>query len=401
MRILFSAAIILFQAFALSGQSLSGMWEGALSQEGKAADFVYRLEIRQDGAAVSGASYSASPDGKAYARFTVTGIVQDNQIIIQEIEQFEPAEPRWCLKYMTLQLTENGADRSLAGAWKASGCTPGKISLKFVGGPGPTIVEKELPFEFAGQWTGHLSQSDRDYGFYFEMNLEERPNGTSYIVSEENGGAATHILNWSLDKPLQRIAFTESEIREKTNPRWRWCIKTGTLDFRREQHRYVLEGKWSGHIEGYTQQTGPCASGKIYLEKPILTQTEQIPGKEFPSYEGPNQRKVKVARVLEVKNKNIRIRVWDNGVVDGDVLTLFLNGEQILRNYRVSKTKRSIPVQLKEENNILILHADDLGDIPPNTVAVSVDDGESEQVIILSSNLKESGAVLIKQFRID
>jgi hypothetical protein len=34
-------------------------------------------------------------------------------------------------------------------------------------------------------------------------------------------------------------------------------------------------------------------------------------------------------------------------------------------------------------------------------VAVSIDDGEREQVIIVSSNLEESGAVMIKQFKVD
>lgn len=45
----------------------------------------------------------------------------------------------------------------------------------------------------------------------------------------------------------------------------------------------------------------------------------------------------------------------------------------------------------------MVLHADDLGDISPNTVAVSIDDGQREQVIIVSSNLAESGALMIRK----
>jgi len=58
-------------------------------------------------------------------------------------------------------------------------------------------------------------------------------------------------------------------------------------------------------------------------------------------------------------------------------------------------------IKLEKKTNYLILHAEDLGDITPNTVAVSVDDGVKEQRIILSSNLRESGAVMIRQFQID
>ena len=49
--------------------------------------------------------------------------------------------------------------------------------------------------------------------------------------------------------------------------------------------------------------------------------------------------------------------------------------------------------------NLLILHAENLGDLPPNTIAVSLDDGSSEQLIIMNANLEESGAILIQAFR--
>ena len=103
----------------------------------------------------------------------------------------------------------------------------------------------------------------------------------------------------------------------------------------------------------------------------------------------------------EVRSRDLYLRVWDNGTVDGDVVTLFLNGRRILHNFRVSKRKRVIPVTLEAANNFLILHAEDLGDIIPNTVAVSIDDGFKEQIIILSSNLAESGAVLIREVKVE
>ena len=59
--------------------------------------------------------------------------------------------------------------------------------------------------------------------------------------------------------------------------------------------------------------------------------------------------------------------------------------------------QRTFPIQLREESNFLIMHANDLGDIAPNTVALSIDDGVKEQRLIVSSNLAESGAVLIKE----
>jgi hypothetical protein len=80
---------------------------------------------------------------------------------------------------------------------------------------------------------------------------------------------------------------------------------------------------------------------------------------------------------------------------------LFLNGKMLLNKYRATRRKYEIPVTLEKPVNYLILHAINLGNITPNTVAVSVDDGRGEQIIMVSSTLKSSGAIMIREFRID
>lgn len=395
-----------FSVLSLSSysQQLSGEWEGILSQNGKEGDFYYLLKMEQDGDAVSGTSFSQTPDKKSSARFLVTGFWDGKQLILQEIQQVEPDQPSWCMKYATLTLSEdeNGIP-SLQGDWEAKGCTPGKLKLTQKVNILEELVEKEVPFTIDGKWTGKLEQSDRDYGFYFELMLDQAQTGQSYIVSEDNGGSANHQLDWTFNrggKEEQKLRFTETAVVVRTDEKWKWCIKSATLNLRREDHKYVLEGEWGGFIEGYSLETGPCASGRIFLEKPILTETFRKATVEAAQpYEDENKRKVKVGQVIEVKNEQLRIRVWDNGIVDGDIVTLFLNGQRILNNHRVTKVKRSIPVTLNRDNNFLILHAEDLGDISPNTVAVSIDDGLREQQIILSSNLRESGAILIKKIQ--
>ena len=397
-------ALAIFFYSASPAQDLTGQWEGILQQDGREDQFFYLLRISQDGKSISGNSFSRAESTNSEAYFSISGVWNGKELILQEIEQTKPKEPRWCLKYATLRLSDEGGVPKLEGKWKASGCTPGTLVLRKKEPGQDHFVEEEQPFTTAGKWTGHLAQSDREYGFFFEMVLDETKSGKSYIVSEDNGGSAFHNLEWTFmelgeDRYFQ---FVESEVAERTDEKWKWCIKSGELQLRREAHQYVLEGSWKGYIEGFDMESGPCASGTVYLEKPILTQKiKQEAAKEFDPYQHESKRSVKVSRVIEVQNATIRVRVWDNGTVDGDVVTLFLNGDQLLENYRVSKRKWSKPIKLNQENNFLILHAEDLGDISPNTVAVSIDDGVEDHIIILSSNLRESGAILIKQFNLN
>lgn len=405
-KIMKRAFIYLFVFFAgavsTNAQSINGQWQGALVQDGKQDTFSYVLDITMHAnGTVMGKSHSKR--GVAEAYFSITGVLQEGKLLLQEVEQLSPKSPQWCLKYITLQVSET----TLKGSWKADKCKPGSIALyrRALTTKQEKIVEKEKPFSLLGAWTGYLDQSDREYGFYFETNFEEEGRGTSFIVSEGNGGSATHELAWRLDGIDSTLRFQEQKVLSKTDTRWKWCIKKSNLTLTRKGDKYILQGPWSGYLEGHLQddQASRCADGNIYLEKPVeLFRTTQFLETTKPALDLATQsdRKIKLQRTIDVHNPTVKIRVWDNGTVDGDIATIFLNGSQILSNYRVTKTKRAIPVTLQEGVNVLVLHAVDLGEITPNTVAISVDDGVEEQTIILSSNLEESGALLVRQFKI-
>lgn len=397
----FLLLLLLLFTCALAAQDFSGQWQGILTQTNKTDTFFYQIDIRQNGTSIQGTSYSRSPNGKDVGKFELTGAWNGQQFVLQEIVQTEPLHGGWCLKYMLLQYTKKNDTEQLSGDWKSEGCSPGRIFLQRQGTNNSAFLSKEEPFTCAGRWTGQLSQSDRDYGFFYELNLTEEGSGQSNIVSEDNGGKAFHHLQWQFNPQDSLFTLTETAIASKTDPKWKWCIKSAQLRLARNTNVHILQGDWQGYLEGYTAETGKCASGKVYLEKPVETiEIQQFEQEKSAAYESETKRDVRVSRVVEVQKPTIRIKIWDSGVVDGDIITLFLNGKKIVDKYRVVKAKYAIPVTLAEDNNFLILHAEDLGDIPPNTIAVSVDDGITEQMLVLSSDLKTSGAILVKQFKI-
>lgn len=397
LRLIFIFTCLLINQISFSQTDFSGVWTGVVTQSSKKTGFFYQLNLTQNGSEVKGTSYSKTEDESKSGEFEVAGVVENGELLLQEINQLKPKDEKWCMKNLKLKKSDNKASIWVGGTWTATGCSPGKVRLERKRTEKIPIEKPSNDNSIYGNWAGSLSQSDRDYGFYFEINLDPNNVGTSFIVAEGNGGSCTHDMTWSLDR--NSFNFKENEIIRKEEPKWKWCIKSGSLSFREEANKYVMEGKWEGYIEGYTMETGACASGDLYLEKPIIRSQEEFQKTDMSMYEVEQNRDVKVARMLEVHSPNLKIKVWDNGIVDGDVLSLFLNGEMLFDNHRVTKTKRGINVELKEDTNLLILHAEDLGDIKPNTVAVSIHDGVKEQILILSSNLRESGAVMIKQFK--
>ena len=82
-------------------------------------------------------------------------------------------------------------------------------------------------------------------------------------------------------------------------------------------------------------------------------------------------------------------------MIDGDIISLNLNGKWILQNYTLEKEHKEIRVKLQAGTNYLVLHAHNLGIYSPNTAAVSLFDGKKTQTIVLESTLNASGTIQI------
>lgn len=108
-----------------------------------------------------------------------------------------------------------------------------------------------------------------------------------------------------------------------------------------------------------------------------------------------NGRKFVVQESMIVSNSSVKIMVWDKNRADGDEVSLYLNGELIIEKFTVTKTKKEIMLDLLPGKNIIVMHALNLGLIPPNTAALSINDGTTSRsrLITLVSTLKKSGAL--------
>lgn len=84
-------------------------------------------------------------------------------------------------------------------------------------------------------------------------------------------------------------------------------------------------------------------------------------------------RKVEIQDCYNSSARKVKLWYWDCGVEDNDTVSLNLNGTWILQNTRLTKEPKFIEVTLQSGENILSLYAHNLGDIPKNTAALSVE----------------------------
>ena len=106
------------------------------------------------------------------------------------------------------------------------------------------------------------------------------------------------------------------------------------------------------------------------------------------------KRDVEVQKVITVEAKILNLAVWDNERVDGDKISLSLNGKWILRNYEIVKEKHNFEIELiPGQVNQLVFFAENLGTIPPNTSAINIQYEGYNKTHIMRSNLDKSGSI--------
>lgn len=106
-------------------------------------------------------------------------------------------------------------------------------------------------------------------------------------------------------------------------------------------------------------------------------------------------RKVEKQTSLKVNSDELEIYIRDKGAVDGDIISLYLNGEWVLKEYTVKSTplKLKIKLNINYKNNYLVLYAHNLGKISPNTAQVSLYIDGKKINLSLTSDMEKSGAI--------
>jgi hypothetical protein len=110
------------------------------------------------------------------------------------------------------------------------------------------------------------------------------------------------------------------------------------------------------------------------------------------------ERESELIKEIICDNDSISITLYDNGVVDGDSVTLVYN-DKILTTHQLLSEKPitySIKIAPGTQLNQLKMYAENLGSIPPNTALMVIYDGNKRYEVNIKSTEKTNGSVSFK-----
>jgi hypothetical protein len=263
-----------------------------------------------------------------------------------------------------------------------------------------------LPFtgrseDLNGIWKGSLSQGPGGcYPQYFlELQINFANNqiiGKAYDYYDTSKFVKMSFTG-RYNPITQRLVLIETKVLQSNIPiDCAPCIKTYDLTYSKKGDDELLSGDWKGHI---VDKINACPPGKIVLKKvdhsdfpidieqndtlALLQQTIQL-----------KPRIAELSKTIMVDDSHITLELYDDGVIDGDTVTVFINHKLLL--YRQMLTAKPLTINFNafpETEYELMMYADNLGTIPPNTALMIVTAGDKRFEVYLSSSEQKTATV--------
>jgi hypothetical protein len=252
-----------------------------------------------------------------------------------------------------------------------------------------------------GIWKGTLTQGPGGcYPQYFlelQINFNgDRLTGKAYDYYDKN-----HFVKMSFtgryNPTTHRLVLIENEILQAAIPgECEACIKTYDLNYSKKDNEEQLIGDWKGV---YSAKRLVCPPGQIRLKRaaqsdfPVdIEQSDTLIALQKTLHLQP--RADSLVKIVTLNSADVKIELYDDGVIDGDSVTVFINNKLLL--YHQMLTDRPLTIHFNAFPNKeyeLVMYADNLGTIPPNTALLMVTSGSEKYKAFLSSSEQTSATI--------
>lgn len=254
-----------------------------------------------------------------------------------------------------------------------------------------------------GIWRGTLTQAPG--GCYAVYNIELQVNfiatantlsGTSYDYHDTTKFVKLDFIG-RYNSTTKRMVIIENDLMETHIPdACVPCIKTYDLSWSKSGGEEILTGECKGREFG---GSNICPSYRIILRRAAKSDfsvdVNQNPDlQELQKTLHLQPRGKELVKTVIVPTGNIKLDFYDNAEIDNDTITVLLNGKLLLYRQMLKATPLTINLNAFPNTDYeIVMYADNLGTIPPNTALLVITAGEKKYEVRLSSSEETSAAV--------
>ena len=306
---------------------------------GDRCEYVLELECR--GKNVTGYSYTYFNDGgkRYYTICKLKGTLNKASKYI-EVTEYErtktnvPVNIRNCFQIHKLTYFKEGNEQTLEGTWVPAPDQQGDC------GYGTTVLTRRILQKDPSLYLNSTAKTNKPKPFTPAEKIRPKTSATPPVAKT----------------PVPKIS--ESAVSQTPD------LKNGRNDTNKEVER-------------------------AQPPKPDLEDKKTVDAGKF------EKRNSDLLKTIEIDNEVFKVDLYDNGDIDGDSISLFFNGKLLLSHKRLSDKPITLKLNVDETRDLneLVMYAENLGTIPPNTALMVVTDGENRYEVRISSDLQKSGVI--------
>lgn len=339
----------------LFAQNLTGIWRGYFVTEGF-EQYKFELQVKQTGSSVTGVSYSYLST-VFYGKATLVGNFNKSgqNALIREIKTVElrmSGGSQACIMKCVFKYERSGKEEFLEGTFTSKFEKDGFVNKQGDNCGGGKVYLRRV------------TTSD----FYIEPFLRGKIKTTDVIVNKA---------------PTKKTVPTP--IPEK---------KTVTV-------------KPQPVVKKPAEKTNPpVVKNNPPVTKTDTTKTKTItppvvknnPPVTIPKPPVLKNRTNELVKTLVVNSPDVTVKLYDNGEIDGDTISVYLDNKLVLSSKMLTASPLTVKLKMDEENDEheLIMVAENLGRIPPNTSLMIVEAGGQRFDVRITSTQQKNAVVRFK-----
>ena len=137
----------------------------------------------------------------------------------------------------------------------------------------------------------------------------------------------------------------------------------------------------------------------VVIAKPVPPPLKKTDPVDLTAATDIAKRKIENLQALYFKSDSLQLTLYDNGEVDGDTVSVVMNGQVIMPRVGLSTNavRKTIYTREAGDSIQLIMYAETLGSLPPNTGLLIVYDGSDRYEIRFSGDMQKSSAIVFRR----
>ena len=384
MKLVYALSAFLFIALNSSAQKVTGIWRGYFSssnglyREGIQEE-MYKYEIQidqQPNNGIKGVTYSYKST-VFYGKATFQGIynIKSKTIILKEtslvdLKIGDKSEP--CLMTCYLDYSKMGKLEVLQGTFIS-------INAKDKGdcGSGKVYLERVPDSDFEKE------------SFLTKKSITKPTPPSNKMVSPNN--------NLQKQKPLSNNNQSKSNQKTILPP----VADKKPMPIQPKKNELSKKIESNKQVETITKPEQPHKVDEL-VEQPYTkrehaeTQTRERKAVAVPKV--LVERENKLVKTIIVDEENIQVDLFDNGTIDNDTISVYHNNKQIIKHGRLAFNPISIKIKCSPEDKLheLVVVAENLGEIPPNTALMVITAGKKRYEVFLTSTENRNAKVVVE-----